>query len=263
MGHLTEERALQALDDAWAAFHLAYARTTGARLHQDEDCLWYESDIGFAVFGGVLRARFAPADADRRIGDLRRALDGRPHHWFVMPTSQPTDLAGRLLHAGAEPIVELGGMAMEMRALAPAPPLPPGIEVRPVTDVDSVRAYARLYAKLFEAPTEGWVEDLADAESEIFRWAGDPFHRYMAWAGERAVAAGMTCYEDGVASLETLSTVPEWRGRGIGAALATQALQNERETGAEIAVVWSSPGAQGLYRRMGFLPVCTGKVFSF
>jgi hypothetical protein len=86
--HITDEEALHALDEAWTAFHLAYARVSFSRLHQDEDCLWYESAIGFPVFGGVVRTRFTPADADRRVRELLDTLRGQPHHWFVMPTSR-------------------------------------------------------------------------------------------------------------------------------------------------------------------------------
>ena len=38
MGHLTEDEAVQALDDAWVVYHLAYAQTSFSRLHEDADC---------------------------------------------------------------------------------------------------------------------------------------------------------------------------------------------------------------------------------
>jgi GNAT superfamily N-acetyltransferase len=260
---ITDAEALQALEDAWVGFHLPYAQTSFSRLHQDEDCLWYESAIGFPVFGGVVRARFAPADAERRLEELVATLRGQPHHWFVMPTSQPFDVAERVLRAGGEQIATLSGMAMPLSELVPAPPLlPPDVEIRPATDETTVRDYARLYAQLFEAPMGPWVDNLADAEVDIFRSAQDPFHRYLAYEQGRPIAAGMTCREAGLASLETLCTVPEHRNRGIGAALAAQALRQERATGAHTAVVWSSPGARGLYTRLGFRPVCTGDVFT-
>ena len=263
MGHLTEDEAVQALDDAWVVYHLAYAQTSFSRLHEDADCLWYESAIGFPVFGGVVRSRFALDTADRRIAELLETLRGQSHHWFVMPTSQPADLAERVLRAGGEIVAELAGMAMELSQLTPAPVLPMGVEIRLANDDDSVREYARLYAQLFETPEGSWVNDLAEAEVEIFHAGHDTFHRYLAYENGRTIAAGMTCLEGGVASLETLSTLPECRNRGIGAVLATQALQHEGENGAHIAVVWSSPGARRLYSRMGFRHVCTGNVLAF
>jgi GNAT superfamily N-acetyltransferase len=262
VGQITDDEALHALDEAWVAFHLAYARTSFGRLHEEDDCLWYESAIGFPVFGGVVRPRFTPADADRRVRELLGTLRGQPHHWFVMPTSQPPDLADTILGAGGEQVVALRGMVMSLEELAPAPALPPGVEIRPAIEDDAVRAYARLYAQLFEAPMGSWVDNLADAEVEIRHSAGDPFHRYLVVEQGRPIAAGMTCREGELASLETLSTVPEYRNRGIGAALAVRALRDERESGARIAAVWSSPGAQRLYARLGFRPVCTGYVFT-
>jgi GNAT superfamily N-acetyltransferase len=188
---------------------------------------------------------------------------GQPHHWFLTPTSLPADLAERLLRAGGAKMGEIFGMAMELSQLAPAPALPIGVEIRPANEDSLVREYARLYIQLFETPTEAWEDNLVNAELEIFHSGYDHFHRYLAYENGCAIAAGMTCLEDGVASIETLSTLPECRNRGIGAVLATQALQNERENGAHIAVVWSSPGARRLYSRMGFRDVCTGNLFAF
>jgi ribosomal protein S18 acetylase RimI-like enzyme len=262
MGHPSDDEALHALDQAWAAYHLAYARTSFSRLHDDEDCLWYESDIGFLVFGGVIRPRFTPDDVDRRINEIVAALGGQPHHWLVTPACQPSDLAKHVLHAGGETIGMLFGMAMELSQLAPAPALPTGVEIRPANDDASVRVYTQLYAQLFDSPRDDWIAQLADAEVEIFHSAHDPFHRYLAYEHGRAIAAGATCQDDGWASLETLSTLPECRGRGIGAALATHALQKECDQGAALAAVWSSDGAQHLYRRMGFRDVCTGTLLA-
>jgi GNAT superfamily N-acetyltransferase len=180
-----------------------------------------------------------------------------------MPTSQPPDLAERVLHAGGENLGDLFGMAMELSQMAPAPTLPNGVEIRPANDDASVREYARLYIQLFAAPTESWEENLVNAELEIFHSGHDPFHRYLAYEYGRAIAVGATCQEDGVASLETLSTLPECRNRGIGAVLATQAFEQERANGAQHAVVWSSPGARHLYGRMGFRELCTGNLLGF
>jgi GNAT superfamily N-acetyltransferase len=98
---------------------------------------------------------------------------------------------------------------------------------------------------------------------EIFHSGHDHFHRYLAYENGRAIVAGMACTADGVAILETLSTLPEHRNRGIGAVLATQALHKEGQNGAQMGAVWSSPGARRLYSRMGFEHVCGGKILAF
>ncbi len=263
MVHISEEEVLQALDEAMVAFHLAYAGTSLSQLHQEEDCFWYEGSIGFPVFGGVIRSRFAPEKVERRIEELLNVLRGQPHHWFIMPTTQPQDLAERIIRAGGENIAELTGMVMDLSTIAPAPALPTSIEIRPADDDNSVREYARIYALLFGAPIESWVNNLANAEVEIFHSEPDHFHRYIAYENGRAIAAGMTCSTKGIATLETLSALPECRNRGIGAALATHALLKEYENGSQNAVLWSSSGARSLYSRMGFRHVCIGNVFAF
>jgi GNAT superfamily N-acetyltransferase len=255
-----DPQALVNLEEAMVEFGKAYAGLSGSELHKDEDCVWYTSGIGFDLYSGVIRARFSEAKVDGRIEQLRRALHGTKHHWFVTPLSRPADLAERLVAAGGIQIVELTGLATELEALAAPPMLPDSVTVRPVEDEQGVRDYARLYPLLFEVPMEEWGEGLVDAEVELFASASDPFRRYLAYEQGRPIASAMVTVSGGVAALQTLCTLQECRNRGIGAALATRALQEAREAGASRAVVWSSPGARRLYERMGFRYQCAGKV---
>ena len=103
---------------------------------------------------------------------------------------------------------EIFGMAMELSQLAPAPAVPIGVEIRPANGDSLVREYARLYIQLFETPTAAWEDNLVNAELEIFQSEHDLFQRYLAYEHGRAIAAGMTCLEDGVASIERSRPCP-------------------------------------------------------
>lgn len=256
---------LPALDEAMAALHLAYARLDGSTLSKEEDCTWYTTRIGFSVYGAVLLQEFSASSADRRIVEVETALQesGRPHHWFVTPTGRPSDLGARLEAAGASKVVVLNGMAMNLADLAPEPELPNGVEIRPALDEDAVRDYARIYPLLFDVPLDDWGDALVEAELELFSRAGDTFHRYVAYRDGMPIAAGMTVGKGEAAVLETLCTLPELRGQGIGRVVATRALRAEAERGCTTGLVWSGPGADRLYARMGFDYVCTGDIYLF
>jgi predicted N-acetyltransferase YhbS len=59
-----------------------------------------------------------------------------------------------------------------------------------------------------------------------------------------------------VAGLANISTVPEWRGRGIGGAVASAALLEARAMGIAVAALSSDDLGVGLYHRLGFRTVC-------
>lgn len=261
-----EDRALfSQLDRSYTFLHRFYGHTTGADFHEDADCAWYTSAIGFPVFGGVVQPRFEEANSDERIEEIRAALhaSGTPHCWFVGPSATPVDLKQRLEARGAESIVVLNGMSLEWNDLAPTPALPDGVEILPVQNERTLKEYARLFPLLFGAPVEGWIDNLVAAELEIFNSPDDSFHRYIAVEGGRTIAAGMTSQFEDAAVLQTLCTHPECRNRGIGAALATRGLLEEKDRGSTHGLVWAGTGADKLYRRMGFDYVATATVYSF
>lgn len=96
-------------------------------------------------------------------------------------------------------------------------------------------------------------------EADWIAWATDdedflPEMSLLALAGE--LPAGFTiCDVDWVAQM---GVRPEWRGRGLGAALLGEALRRFREagsTGVALGVNVNNPTARRLYDRMGFVRI--------
>ena len=56
----------------------------------------------------------------------------------------------------------------------------------------------------------------------------------------------------GLASVWWVTTVPEFRRRGIGAGITRHALALARQEGDSLAVLLAMPEAKGMYERMGF-----------
>jgi GNAT superfamily N-acetyltransferase len=259
---ITSEAELDNLmTEAMAAIHLAYARVPSSTLREEPDSVAYESAIDFPVFNASILQRFAVEDADRRIGEVRDAFKGRPFSWNVLPGATPTDLDERLSKSGATFIVTLQGMIMETESLPNAPEPPVSTRLVRAQTPQTVTDYAHVFPVLFGAPTEGWIHQVVEAELALYNSGEDPFHRWVAYEDDTPVAAAMTMKVGDLAVLQTLSTLERVRNRGIGHAIATHALQAERDAGCTKAAVWSSPGAQTLYKRIGFQPCRTANIY--
>ena len=103
------------------------------------------------------------------------------------------------------------------------------------------RFHARQIRRLLNNPRAGVV--FACEGGDIAGWAVGLLRR----TGPRACAG----------RLYALSVHPAFRGRGLGARLAQQVLDQLRERGARsfsLEVRNPNPAAQGLYRRLGFRP---------
>ena len=65
----------------------------------------------------------------------------------------------------------------------------------------------------------------------------------------------------GVAGIHGVTTVPEFRGRGIGTCMTLSPLIDARNQGYDIGVLFSSEMAVGIYRNLGFQEYGRGYIY--
>ena len=65
----------------------------------------------------------------------------------------------------------------------------------------------------------------------------------------------------GVAGIHAVTTVPEFRGHGIGTAMTLSPLIDARRMGYAIGVLFSPEMAVGVYRRLGFQEYGKGYIY--
>ena len=144
------------------------------------------------------------------------------------------------------------------------PPLPEGMEMRPVTDVEG---YRRLFAADSEAFMDHWG-GFEYSEATFQQWLGeptfDPSLFVIAWDGDEIAGAVLNSIdaEENEALdrrrglLEGVFVRRPWRRRGLAAALVGRSLELLRERGmtsAWLGVDADNPtGALGVYERAGF-----------
>ncbi len=150
---------------------------------------------------------------------------------------------------------ELPAMAAES-LVTPWRRLPP-IELRPVCDLASRRAFCEIGAVCFHVPLT-WFEEVFDGRmserSEFVPW--------LAFRGGQPVATAATVLAADAIGVYNVATLPEYRGRGIGEAIVRYAIDNARKhSGIDRTVLQSTSFGYDLYRQMGYHVV--GQVLVF
>jgi ribosomal protein S18 acetylase RimI-like enzyme len=79
---------------------------------------------------------------------------------------------------------------------------------------------------------------------------------FLAHEHGQAVGTSLVVLSGRAAAIFNVVTIPEARGRGVGAAVTDAALRAAREAGYRIAVLESSPMGYNVYRRLGFAEYC-------
>jgi ribosomal protein S18 acetylase RimI-like enzyme len=133
----------------------------------------------------------------------------------------------------------------------------PKIEMRPVVDAGSRRAFCEIGAVCFHVPLT-WFQEVFDERMAERR----DFVAWLAfWNGE-PVANAATVFAADAIGVYNVGTLPGHRKRGIGEALVRYAIDEARkQSGIQRTVLQSTSFGYDLYRKMGYKTV--GQVLVF
>ena len=150
------------------------------------------------------------------------------------------------------------GMAVDLQELNEAAQTVNGVEVREVTDEESLRTWAHIFTSGYNLPAE-W-------ESSVCRiWAklglDFPMYNYLGYRNGEPVATASLFFGAGVAGIYSVSTLPEARGQGMGAAITLYPVQKARRMGYRIGVLQSSEMGFSVYKKLGFRHLCQIEYF--
>ncbi|HYN88354.1 MAG TPA: GNAT family N-acetyltransferase [Ardenticatenaceae bacterium] len=245
--------------EAWTNFGLG----PGCTLHDEGDALWFETPIPLIPYNGVLKFQ-VEKNVDQRIDTVIRHFRARgvPFLWVVHPTGSPPSLAEQLQERGVQEIELMPGMARSLAELPDASPLPEGVEVREAIEESDVREIYEFAAWRWGVP-EAEIPQLGSL-LRSFR-IGQPdskLRMWLAWRDGVPVSKLGLYHAAGSAGIYGVVTKVEARGLGLASVLMVEALKAAKAKGQELAVLHSSPLAENLYKRLGFVTVTHLRLFA-
>lgn len=238
--------------ETWSNF----GRGPGCALHDEGDALWFETPIPIVPYNTILKFQ-VQTEIEKRIDALLARYRERqvPILWIVHPSSFPRDLPKRLERRGLMYIESTPGMARELVGLPQPPPLPDDVEVREVIAEADLNEFNELAAWRWEVPVEHHRQ--LQAMLRYFRPGQPGSHTrfWLAWRDGVPISKVGSYYAERSVGIYAVATKPEARGLGIASVLTVKALKAAQEAGRELAVLHSSPPAEKLYERLGFIAV--------
>src|SRR5206468_5036778 len=180
------------------------------------------------------------------------ARRGVPAMWWVGPNGAPAGLSTRLESRGLSLARTMVGVAVGVEALDPgAGSAVPGLRIEPAGDAEARRLWARLLGE-----GSGFGAAAARTLAEVEPVLDDPDYltktRYVGLLDGRPVSTAALVPAAGLAGVYAVSTLPDARRRGIGAAMTAFALLEARARGYRVGVLQATAMALPVYRRLGF-----------
>jgi GNAT superfamily N-acetyltransferase len=169
----------------------------------------------------------------------------------LFPSSRIGPEVGAYLEgAGFESHGPMPAMAADIEGLAETS-LPDGYEFARTVEPSRAEAWAACLAVGYGLP-EPVARLFSPVALEADGAPDAPVQFFAIQRGEAIVATSLVYLEDGVAGVYCVATVPEERGKGLGAHVTAEALRSVRGLGYRVGVLQSSEMGHGVYRRLGF-----------
>lgn len=261
---LSPAALVRAIEDNSADLLMEMGRAGGGEQREEPNLRWTIGGSPLDYHNCVVRADLAPTDVQEVLAASVQRMQERgvPGTWHVGPSMRPADLAQRLLAAGFTLGGSEPGMAADLHALREDLPAPAGLRVERVRDETGLATWSRTLAQGFgEGEREAtWVA----ATYRVLGYHADdgPWLHYLARLNGKPVGTSTVFLGAGVAGVYFVMTVPEARGRGIGATSTLAGLRDARRLGYRIGILTSSAMGHSVYARLGFRGYCTIRLYA-
>jgi len=236
-------------------------RSPKAEWHDSPEITWLLTGIPEWSVNVVIRTQVEPQDVDALIERTVAHFESKDMTRFTWRTgsdTQPADLGKHLIDHGWTYPEGTPGMAVDLSELNEDLPTPSGLTIEHVRDAEALRKWA--YATIIgfglpESSVKTWFDVFTGLGFDL------PLRNYVGLLDGKPVAASELFLGAGVAGIYAVTTLPEARRQGIGAAITLAPLRDARAMGFRIGILHASSLGEGVYRRLGFQEYCKGRSY--
>lgn len=239
---LTAAQGIEAVERIARECFRSFGSLPGARLLDDGRLFGVLTDVPIHFFSGIAATRLS----EEEVSGVVEQLSAWPYRWWISPSTRPANLASLLKGLGLQHTYDSTGMAIGLDDVSGSPAAE-GLTIRRVTELED---WERVMIPGFGRPES----DRGVWQSSFAQCAG--WTHFVGYVGGEPVATTSLLDCGDLAGVYHVVTVPSARGRGIGQAMTVAALEHARERGATHAALQSSKMGFGVYRSIGFIPVC-------
>ncbi len=252
--HASDAELAAAIEENLFALFRATTALPDSELVEDEQFSYHDTPMPSPLFKGVWRAKLAAAETDSAIEQMiahYKARNSPLAGWWFNDHPQPPDLVERLIAHGFHLDYVAPGMALDLDTIEQFYRVPNGLTIVEATDEQTLSDWATAlyysYEEYIPMPSARVFPDATLALGANCLWRA-----YLGYWNGQPAATNLVFDGGGVSGLFCIGTIPELRGKGIGAAITLKPLLDSRDLGYRYGVLFASEMGLPMYEKVGF-----------
>jgi ribosomal protein S18 acetylase RimI-like enzyme len=174
-----------------------------------------------------------------------------PLRWLINPSCKPKNIKNLLENHHFSYYSKMIGMAIDNKDLNNCSNNFSEMEIIPVDNQAKLKNWVLIFLNSF-CGNDKYFKTMYASEKSLGYNKNLPFLRFIGLMDKKAVSISAIFLGSEAAGLENVTTLPEWRRKGIGAIMACHAINFAQSSGYNISVLWSTDMGFNLYKNLGF-----------
>lgn len=215
-----------------------------------------ETGLPFSLMNSISDIHLPMNKVDESIEESVRYFSSKnlPMHWFIGPSTNPNNLGETLIKHGLKKgDTPMPGMYLNLSDMKENYKQPNNLEIVKVDDEETLETWSRTMVVGY-----GFGEEHVEAMTEIYLSFADveDLNMYVGYLDDKPACTSLVAYNEGVAGIYCVATMPWARRRGLGTLLTLQPLLDARDMGYQYGVLHASAMGEPVYEKMGFETIC-------
>jgi ribosomal protein S18 acetylase RimI-like enzyme len=183
-----------------------------------------------------------------------------PYWWWIFPRAKTAETIRLLKDTGHVHLLNMPCLLADLSALPKAKSCGPPATIREVGNQEDLALWQEVTFAGFDF-SQGDRTSYDRFAGAFSLDPGSPQKAFLAFDGGRPVAASLLFLAGNAAGLYFITTLGEYRRRGIGRKLVLATMHHARAAGARYASLQSSPDGLTVYEQAGFKEFCRVDIY--
>ncbi len=230
-----------------------YGSSRRVRLIDNKNIIKFLSHISLPFFNCVIFYDFDSKNLEKQIKDFIKYGRSKKTSllWLVGPSSKPHSIGALLEKNSFKYDDHMMSMAIEIKDIKNDLKHINGFEIELVDNSKKLERWVHACLKGFDENCKNF-SSIYEFEKSLGCGRTLPWVRFTGIVYGEAVATSAIFMGSEAAGLDNVTTVPDWRKKGVGAFMVAHAFKFSQSLGYNIGVLQASDMGYNLYRKLGF-----------